>query len=302
MAVPFLAWQSITASVLGAAHRRLGKMNQDAVGSLELPLGSMVAVADGHGSTLCVRSDRGSRLAVRSGFEAVGRMARAPGAVDHVHDIMQRITADAPRQIVDLWRRSVEEDIAREPLSQPDLEAAGPDSAERLARDPLLAYGTTLLLCLVSPRYVAFLQLGDGDTLTVAPGGEVGRPLPPDPRLIANETTSMSGDGAWGNFRTRIQDLSESPIDLILLSTDGYSNSFRDDADFLKVGADILANINMAGIEKVSETLPAWLQEATNRGSSDDISAALLVREQHSQSLGVDSTVTASNEECDSSR
>jgi hypothetical protein len=63
---------------------------------------------------------------------------------------------------------------------------------------------------------------------------------------------------------------------LVLLSTDGYANSFRSDEDFLKIGQDYLEIIREQGIASLAEELPAILTEATQQGSGDDITLAIL--------------------------
>ena len=63
---------------------------------------------------------------------------------------------------------------------------------------------------------------------------------------------------------------------LVLLSTDGYANSFRSDEDFLKIGQDYLEIIREQGISSLAEELPAILTEATQQGSGDDITLAIL--------------------------
>jgi hypothetical protein len=63
---------------------------------------------------------------------------------------------------------------------------------------------------------------------------------------------------------------------LVLLSTDGYANSFRSDDDFLKIGQDYLEIIREQGIASLAEELPAILTEATQQGSGDDITLAIL--------------------------
>ena len=67
--------------------------------------------------------------------------------------------------------------------------------------------------------------------------------------------------------------MSHAPPALILLSTDGYSNSFQDEAGFLKVGSDLLHMIRTTagGLDMVKEHLVAWLTESTYAGSGDDI-------------------------------
>jgi hypothetical protein len=193
------------------------------------------------------------------------------------------IREEAPRRIVESWRRMVEEDFAREPLSRDELSTARDGAArhggQTIDAHPFLAYGSTLLISIVTREYLALLQLGDGDIITVAADDSVERPLPNDPRLIANETTSISGDQAWRNFRTALIPLTEVPIHMVLLSTDGYANSYAGDSAFFRVVTDILGNLYRAGVERVQQELPNWLLDATNRGSGDDISAALLYRE-----------------------
>jgi hypothetical protein len=65
---------------------------------------------------------------------------------------------------------------------------------------------------------------------------------------------------------------------MIMLSTDGFSNSFQDDAAFFKFGSDVRDIIVADGLEKVSACLPDWLTEITERGSGDDISLGIVCR------------------------
>jgi hypothetical protein len=64
----------------------------------------------------------------------------------------------------------------------------------------------------------------------------------------------------------------------VLLATDGYANSFREDAGFLRIGGDLLEMIRQDGIEGVDGNLETWLNEASELGSGDDITVALVCR------------------------
>ena len=86
--------------------------------------------------------------------------------------------------------------------------------------------------------------------------------------------------------RVGLQKVSKNFPEMLLLSTDGYSNSFREDAGFLNVGRDILEAIRAEGIERVSEQLEGWLTEATDCGSGDDISVGILCRKHESPPPG----------------
>jgi hypothetical protein len=143
-----------------------------------------------------------------------------------------------------------------------------------LTRRPEVAYGSTLLAVAATARWIAYLQLGDGDILAVDEKGTTSRPVPGDPKLIGNRTSSLCQEDAAGQLRVRVE--SEMPA-LITLSTDGYANGFQTDADFLQIGPDYLQMVQSER-DGLGERLPAILGEATRQGSCDDITLILLVR------------------------
>jgi hypothetical protein len=195
-----------------------------------------------------------------------------------------------PQELVRRWRAAVEEALRNTPFSVEELERLeqkdGTAARQSVETNPFLAYGATLLIVLVAESFILYLQLGDGDILTVTETGEVERPVPGDARLLANETTSLCAPNAWRDVRVRFQALAGPPPALILLSTDGYANSFRDDAGFLKVGSDLLDIIHADGLDKVRESLEGWLTQATQAGSGDDITLGILCRMEAVQKEG----------------
>jgi hypothetical protein len=279
-------WRVIGHSVRGAAHVRVDLPNQDAICWLPesgtgLPL--VLAVSDGHGSARCFRSDVGARLAVETATQVTQEFLENLPESLNLSAIKRWAEENLPRAIVHRWRDRVADDIFAHPLPKADLDRleANEDVTKRrqVVLDPLLAYGATLLTVLVTESFILYLQLGDGDILTVSEAGEVSRPpLPVDARLFANETTSLCSRDAWREFRSHFQVLSGSPPALILVSTDGYANSFRDEAGFLQVGADFLALIRADGLDAVHESLESWLSEASRNGSGDDITVGILCR------------------------
>jgi hypothetical protein len=279
-------WRVIGHSVRGASHVRAGLPNQDAIRWLPesgtgLPL--VLAVSDGHGSARCFRSDVGARLAVETATQVTQEFLDSLPDSLNLSAIKRWAEENLPRAIVHRWKDRVADDIFAHPLPKANLDRleANEDVTKRrqVVLDPLLAYGATLLTVLVTESFILYLQLGDGDILTVSEAGEVSRPpLPADARLFANETTSLCSRDAWREFRSHFQVLSGSPPALILVSTDGYTNSFRDEAGFLQVGADFLALIRADGLDAVHESLESWLSEASRNGSGDDITLGILCR------------------------
>ena len=278
-------WRVIGETVRGASHARAGTPNQDAILQVResgraLPL--VVSVSDGHGSNKCFRSDRGSRLAVREAAELVGEFLDARrGAFDEA-EIERALKESLPREFVGRWREAVESDLKARPFAAEELDALekkdGAGARALVEANPLLAYGATSLTVAVEESFILYLQLGDGEIITVSEAGEVAKALPGDSRLFANETTSLCTPDAEKNFRVRLQPLTAERPALILLSTDGYANSFSDEAGFLKVGADLLEMMRADGLDSVNASLKGWLEEATRTGSGDDTTVAVICR------------------------
>ncbi len=276
-------WRVLGASVRGAAHARADLPNQDALAWLpptgtEWPL--VLSLADGHGSPRSFRSAAGAHLAVDVTLRELSAFLARQGAHPDLEQLRQLGKDQLPQAIVSQWKAAVAEALAQDPLEETELERleaqAGVGARQAAEAHPLLAYGTTVLAAAITPFALLYLQLGDGDLLVVAPAGEVSRPLPRDPRLLANETTSLCMPEAWKEMRVAIDSLTEAPPALVLLATDGYANSFRDEVAFLQVGPDLLDLLRSEGLEAVQTSLPTWLTETSEAGSGDDITVGLL--------------------------
>ncbi len=279
-------WRVIGETVPGASHIRSGTPNQDSIfyvreSSRETPI--VLSVADGHGSPKCFRSDRGSRYAVKKSVQLISDFLderRGRFDVAEIENCKDYLT----QEFVKRWREAVEEDIKKEPFTENEFrvltEKSGAEAKKLVEDNPLLAYGTTSLTAAIEDEFIIYMQLGDGDILNISAGGEVIKPLSEDPRLLANETTSMCLPKAEKDFRFLVQKISEGETPaMILLSTDGYLNSFSSEAGFFQAGTDILTMLAAEnGFNDVSENLKAWLEEATRMGSGDDCTVAVIYR------------------------
>ena len=257
-------WQVVGQSVRGAVHERNGLPNQDAIHWLpESGNASSVvlAVADGHGSARYPRSHIGARIAVEKATQLVHDFLENRADGDNLSLIKDTTEEWLPRALVREWLEAVTDHLNQEPLT---------------SNDGSIAYGATLLVGAVTEQFGFYLQLGDGEILVVSERGEVSRPMSKDDRLFGNETTSLCAPEAWRDFRVSFQPFSQSPPALVLLSTDGYPNSFRHESGFLQVGSDILKMIQEDGISSVSDNLKRWLSDSTQAGSGDDVTLGIL--------------------------
>ena len=258
-------WRVAGQTVRGAVHERNGLPNQDAIHWLPSSgHGSSIvlAVADGHGSVRYPRSHLGASLAVQGSVQLVEEFLNSQNGAGNLSLIKDATEEWLPRALVRKWVELVIEHWNSDPL--------GGDEPE------IVAYGATLLVAAVTEQFALFLQLGDGEILTVSEGGEVTKPLTKDDRLFGNETTSLCAPEAWRDFRVSFQPFVQSPPALILLSTDGYPNSFLHESGFFKVGSDILDMIRENGLAFISENLEGWLSDSTRAGSGDDVTLGIL--------------------------
>ena len=273
-------WQTIKASVRGASHCRSGLPNQDAVRVTRCrdDRGLCLALADGHGSAKSFRSQRGARLAVIVAQQVCGQLFN----LDNPSQIKRWAEDRMPHELVRRWREHVDKLLLRQPFTPQELASLDAVSRRQVEAQPYLAYGSTLLAAVVAPAFILYLQLGDGDILTVSTQGNIERPMPRDDRLIANETTSLCSDKAWNEVRISFQTLAGAPPALILVSSDGYANSYRDEASFQQVAQDMWAMLQGEGEAAVKPHLHEWLNDASQQGSGDDISVGLIWRPVHS--------------------
>ncbi|HKQ99893.1 MAG TPA: PP2C family serine/threonine-protein phosphatase [Pyrinomonadaceae bacterium] len=284
-------WRAVGKSVRGATHGRNGMPNQDAIHWLPVsgtgsPL--IMAVADGHGSRRSFRSQVGARLAVETAVQVVEDFLRVQTQTESLSATKRAAEEWLPVALVRNWLGAVAAHLGEQPLSADELQLLGADEAkpsvDALRPGAHLAYGTTILAAAATRDFILYLQLGDGEILTVSSDGEVTSPLPKDQRLFANETTSLCSPDAWRDFRVCFQVISNAPPSLILLTTDGYPNSFRDESGFLKVGSDILDMVRSDGLHMVDDQLEAWLTESTYAGSGDDVTLGLIYLEDVTES------------------
>jgi serine/threonine protein phosphatase PrpC len=276
-------WTPLSGSARGSLHESAGRVNQDAVlvdtGGHYL----IMAVADGHGSSHSFRSDRGAAFATEAARSVLAGFMLRHGSDVPLSGVRRQMTAGIPRALVEEWKKAVRADLERDPFSPLDFAAFADDPPEinpekELPFSAYLAYGATLIATLVTRRFIAYLQLGDGDILLVDRAGMVSRPWPRDHAFFNTHTVSLCSHHADEEVRVAVFPCRAEGPALILLATDGYANCFADENGFATVGTDFLAYLREHGADFVQEKLNHWLGESSRDGSRDDITVALAVR------------------------
>jgi len=269
-----MQWKITGATVRGTSHIRKDLPNQDSIlchpdSGHGLPV--ILAISDGHGSSKSFRSDKGSCFAVQAAVETISEfLINLHAEIGNFTHIRQIAEEQLPKEIVRRWKTKVKDDLTAAPFSENEsaiIDGRGNDD---------FAYGATLLTIAITESFIVYLQLGDGDILTLWDNGQVEQPIPKDDRLFANETTSLCGKESWRDFRCCFQPIFDISPKLILAATDGYANSFRDEESFLKVAPDIFGLIESEGIDFVETNLKDWLNDASESGSGDDVTVGII--------------------------
>jgi len=259
------------ASVQGASHVRSGRECQDSLKKVVLDSGAVIlAVADGHGSDSCPYSKTGSFTAVNVFCKILGDYLETyDGQPEMLFTFLKREGDTKIAQEIDVeWKRRILRLHAKSNREMP-LDADGEKDREAVYR----LYGSTLLGLVLTKGFLFAFQLGDGDIVKVSESG-VYSVIEAD-KILGTETHSLSKAESWKKAVTLIRKREESeknPV-MYMLSSDGLSNSYKNEEEFQKTCADYYALLGEHGVKAVSDRLKTWLQETSEMGCGDDITA-----------------------------
>jgi hypothetical protein len=278
------SWRVAGKSVRGSTHYQTNLPNQDSlgwwVGSQEgLPV--ILVISDGHGSERNFRSHTGSKIAVKVTIQVLQDfLLNLPDPKD-LEEIKNLAAEQLPGQILNRWEKEVSADLSDQPFIdgefQPLSEKRGPAVRDLIDKFPLFVYGATLVAVMITESFILYIQLGDGDVLCVDADGQTYRPYPRDDRLANNETTSLCSLNP-ADFHVRlVPRMKDAPV-LVLAASDGYTNSFPSEEEFLKVGKEYLRATRLEGLEAVNNQLKSTLKHISRLASGDDITLGILKR------------------------
>lgn len=258
---------SIARSVRGVSHSKSGLPNQDSVllqanGCHHL----VAAVADGHGSSNCYRSNTGSRFACEL-FADIIKDIPSFSSYDEAKNYADGI----PAILVTQWKNRVDSDLVISPY-------AAHETSESNIVNGYIPYGCTFLGSYIGSKYAIFLQIGDGDLFALFSSGNEKHLVTSDERLNGNATTSLCLPEAEKDFRVTVVDLSDDIIpEIIILATDGLGQSYASDSELFKWSSDLKdIYMNEDGIEIIETNLATWLDEVSSSASGDDISMVII--------------------------
>lgn len=264
-----------TLSQIGASHVRQHKLNQD-YGDFEcLTFGDeqlyVLSVSDGHGSERSFRSDEGSKIAVESAKKVIKEIFFKSLSIDELKTQSDFIS----RRIIHYWKQQVKQNFEDNTLTELESNLFNEQNhpyeprIEKIER----VYGATLILAVITPSYVLYVQIGDGNIYTIDSSGQPNIPFEADSTVIGNDTHSLCEKDVKKHIQIKIIPHKDLP-NFVFLTTDGLPNSFATEDRFSSAVEDIYSTICEYGLEAVYKEIPRWLKEFTEQGSGDDITVA----------------------------
>ena len=260
----------------GATHERNGKPLQDSKKIVEISDRiAILAVADGHGSEKCARSDRGSAIAVNAFYAVIKNYLLSYGQdADGMTSLVTFLNREGDtrfaQDVCEEWQARVKQSFYKN-----KVEELIADDGTIDWKSVYSLYGTTLLGMLVTDSFVFSFQIGDGDINLVTETDIF--PLVEPEKFLGIETHSLSKPDAWRKAvaslrRKNIED--DTPY-LYMLSTDGFVNSYASDEEFKKTCREYFNMIGQHGFEAVKDNLAKWLKETSEYGCGDDVTVVM---------------------------
>ncbi len=282
-------WYVETASEIGFMHIRNHMPLQDSIsssGNFYSEGGPIfLAVADGHGDISHFRSSIGASIATSLAVEVLQQFANKVQLASQTEKerlvSSDNIVETVLKDIVTNWKIAILDHLANNPFNLNEIKTIKAHKLTDYESNPTVAYGTTLIGCTIIGSVGLFVQIGDGDVVVMASNGDVYNPIPIDPSLVSNRTTSLCQKNPIQSFRMSVINVESTPIDMIMLSTDGFGNSQIEPNWYKGVLTDIASFSQKHGMLWVRENLPNWAKLCASReGSGDDTTVGLIVSEQ----------------------
>ena len=237
---------------------------------------TIIALADGHGSSKCPRSDRGSMIAVNSFYHIMKKYLEIYGEdeedITHLMTFLNR-EGDVrfAQDVCEEWQARVKQSFYKNKVE-------GMTNEDGSIKWPSVfsLYGTTLLGMLITDSFVFSFQIGDGDISAVTK--DAVEPLVEPEKFLGTETHSLSKPDAWRKAVTSVHRLEAESREsyMYILSTDGFANSYTSDKEYQKTCRDYLQMLQEYGIYVVQANLKKWLTETSELGCGDDITVVMV--------------------------
>jgi serine/threonine protein phosphatase PrpC len=292
-----MPYKSFSVTETGISHTKHGKGCEDfslhypPEGSKPALPVALAVVADGHGDENCFRSAKGAEFAAITAKEAViefvNHLKPRPLQIFNPKRwppkyVFEKYIRDLVKHIIKEWHGKVEQDYKSSPFTDKELSNAGEKYQKRYAEGRYLhhAYGTTLIVSVVTKDYWFGIHIGDGRFTALYPDGVFTQPVPWDERCYLNVTTSICDDDALEEARIFYAPTSEKLPAAIFLCSDGLDDNYpveKNEEYLYKLYRTIALTFVDDGFDSTCAQLKDLANSFATKGKGDDTSIAGII-------------------------
>lgn len=298
-----MGYRMFAKTIPGPKYSEKGWACQDSSGTKEFDCTQAVAVADGHGSSDCFRSEIGSAKAIEAAFRQTEIFSPPASEASDAPSEKKRFSetgiSNFKYKIWQEWRNAVKKDwdtrlqdhgtlgegeIRFDAVSDKYKARFTSTDKDTLERYLYYAYGTTLIFAMTNGSQILLLQIGDGSCVVLQKDGDFRMPVPSDDGNFLHVTVSLCEENSNRRIRHAVLNCDpESPTMpvAIFLSSDGLDDCypyFENEQYLYRVYAILVESMLKAGFDTTeAEIADRLLPRMTTKSSRDDISLAYLV-------------------------
>jgi len=258
----------LSLKVQGNSHKRDDIPCQDSyrIQRLKTMSAVILAAADGHGSKSCPHSADGAEIAVDAFCKIMEKLIKSYKDNEAaLFDYLVKCPMDVCRKVENLWK----DNVCRNYSDKSKDAGLFRDLSDE---DIHLLYGTTLMGVVISPQIIFAMQIGDGDIAFIDESGV--SKLVETGNHLGVETYSLADRDAWKKSVVsvrRFETIAQVPSFAIILTTDGFANSYMNDNAYSDALIGYFNAIKENGADAVERNLEQWLEETSGDGCGDDI-------------------------------
>lgn len=277
-------------AVQGYSHIRKEVECQDSMKKVICEDGTIImAVADGHGSTSCPYSKTGSSVAVNVFCSVMQQLL--DGYSDQLDMLLTYLNREGDTKVAQAidteWKKRILKLHSKYKREIPLLENGEKDKLSVYKQ-----YGSTLIGLMITREFLFAFQLGDGDIAYVDDSG-VDLIISPE-KILGVETHSMSREDAWKKALSTVRRVDSDKLSssMFSLSSDGFSNSHKNEAEFEKTLSEYFLMIKEHSPSVIDANLKSWLKETSEYGCGDDITLLMAYFPEPAAEVSSDREVT----------
>ena len=257
-------------SSIGYSHIKSGKVCQDFSATYRDEYRAIVTACDGHGGSLYIRSELGSKFA----SDAVMRVFSVLDDKMFKRYTNDEIAEKLRLNILCEWNAFVERSISAAPIRPKECRHLSEQDALSLKVNAAKAYGTTLNGAMIFGDRLICASLGDGGVFLINNSGVVPAFSEDDDETVANITNSLCQEDAYKHLKVAVFNLNE--YDGVLLCTDGLINPYRNLNNFNL--SFVRPTLALAKEGKTDEIDDFVVKLGGELGMGDDVSLSFILK------------------------